>query len=116
MFTVGVIGPAAPVAYAASVFVLMITPGPDMLKPEMAIFALAFLPRFVAPSRGRVIARFAPFGAHFLAFEIVVDGTAGLAAGGLGSWPAAHRGTLREFDVATGSTCLGPAAKIAATR
>jgi threonine/homoserine/homoserine lactone efflux protein len=31
VFTVGVISPGVPAAYAATAFVLMITPGPDML-------------------------------------------------------------------------------------
>ena len=63
----------------------------NLLNPKMALFTIAFLPQFVDPARGHVAGQFALLGAIFLAFEIVVDGTVGLAAGRLGTWLSAPR-------------------------
>lgn len=88
----------------------------NLLNPKMALFTISFLPQFIDPSRGGVIAQFALLGAIFLAFELLVDGAVGLLAGRLRTVLTGRRTAMRRLNVTTGSIYLGLAAKIAATR
>jgi threonine/homoserine/homoserine lactone efflux protein len=88
----------------------------NVLNPKMALFTLALLPQFVDPSRGRVPAQLLLLGACFLALEIVVDGTVGLAAGRLRRVLVRRPGAARGVEVASGSVYLGLGAKLAVTR
>src|SRR6266545_1950885 len=88
----------------------------NVLNPKMALFTLALLPQFVDPSRGRVPAQLLLLGACFLALEIVVDGTVGLAAGRLRRVLVRRPRAARGVEVASGSVYLGLGAKLAVTR
>lgn len=88
----------------------------NVLNPKMALFTLALLPQFVDPSRGQVPAQFLVLGACFLALEIVVDGTVGLAAGRVRRILAARPRAARGVEVVSGSVFLGLGAKLAVTR
>jgi threonine/homoserine/homoserine lactone efflux protein len=88
----------------------------NVLNPKMALFTVALLPQFVDPSRGQVPAQFLVLGAWFLALEIVVDGTVGLAAGRVRRFLAARPHAARGVEVASGSVFLGLGARLAVTR
>jgi threonine/homoserine/homoserine lactone efflux protein len=88
----------------------------NVLNPKMALFTVALLPQFVDPSRGQVPAQFLMLGACFVALEIVVDGTVGLAAGRVGRVLARRPRAARGLDLASGSVFVGLAAKLALTR
>ena len=61
-------------------------------------------------------AQFLVLGACFVALEIMVDGTVGLAAGRLRCALARRRRAARGLDLASGSVFVGLAAKLALTR
>jgi threonine/homoserine/homoserine lactone efflux protein len=88
----------------------------NVLNPKMALFTVALLPQFVDPSRGQVPAQFLVLGALFLALEIVVDGTVGLAAGRVRRFLAGRRRVARGVQVASGSVFLGLGARLAVSR
>jgi threonine/homoserine/homoserine lactone efflux protein len=88
----------------------------NVLNPKMALFTLALLPQFVEESRGQVPAQFLVLGACFLALEIAVDGTVGLAAGRVRRFLAGRRRAARGVAVASGSVFLGLGARLAVTR
>lgn len=88
----------------------------NVLNPKMALFTVALLPQFVDPSRGQVPAQFLVLGACFVAIEIMVDGTVGLAAGRLRRVLARRPRAARGLDLASGSVFVGLAAKLAFTR
>jgi threonine/homoserine/homoserine lactone efflux protein len=88
----------------------------NLLNPKMALFTIAFLPQFVNPAHGHVIAQFAVLGAIFLALEIIVDGTVGIVAGRIGSRLLRRRSAVRKLNVATGSIYIGLATKLAISR
>jgi threonine/homoserine/homoserine lactone efflux protein len=88
----------------------------NVLNPKMALFTVALLPQFVDPSRGRVPAQLLVLGACFLALEIAVDGTVGLAAGRVRRVLVRRPRAARGMEVASGSVFLGLGVKLAATR
>ena len=88
----------------------------NVLNPKMALFTLALLPQFVDPSRGRVPAQLLVLGACFVALEIVVDGTVGLAAGRVRGVLVRRPRAARGVEVASGSVFLGLGAKLAVSR
>jgi threonine/homoserine/homoserine lactone efflux protein len=88
----------------------------NVLNPKMALFTLALLPQFVDPSRGQVPAQLLVLGACFVALEIVVDGTVGLAAGRVRRVLVRRPRAARGVEVASGSFLLGLGAKLALTR
>jgi threonine/homoserine/homoserine lactone efflux protein len=88
----------------------------NVLNPKMALFTVALLPQFVDPSRGQVPTQFLVLGACFVAIEIMVDGTVGLAAGRLRRVLARRPRAARGLDLASGSVFVGLAAKLALTR
>jgi threonine/homoserine/homoserine lactone efflux protein len=88
----------------------------NVLNPKMALFTVALLPQFVDPSRGQLPAQFLVLGACFLALEIVVDGSVGLAAGRVRRFLAGRRRAARGVQVASGSVFLTLGARLAITR
>ena len=60
----------------------------DLLNPKVALFFLAFLPQFVHPDRGPVIAQFLILGLLFLALGLAWDVLLAVLAGRAGRWVA----------------------------
>tara|TARA_B100001079_G_scaffold240699_1_gene225729 strand:+ start:131 stop:757 length:627 start_codon:yes stop_codon:yes gene_type:complete len=55
-------------------------------NPKLTIFFLAFLPQFVVPENGPIIAQFYQLGALMVCVVLVVFGAVAIAAGSLGAW------------------------------
>lgn len=55
-------------------------------NPKITIFFLAFLPQFVAPENGPIIAQFYQLGALMVCVTLVVFSSVSIAAGSLGAW------------------------------
>lgn len=55
-------------------------------NPKLTIFFLAFLPQFVVPENGPIIAQFYQLGALMICVTLVVFGAVAIAAGSLGAW------------------------------
>lgn len=55
-------------------------------NPKITIFFLAFLPQFVVPENGQIIAQFYQLGALMVCVTLVVFGSVAIAAGSLGAW------------------------------
>ena len=55
-------------------------------NPKVTIFFLAFLPQFVVPENGPIIAQFYQLGALMVCVTLVVFGAVAIAAGSLGAW------------------------------
>ena len=55
-------------------------------NPKITVFFLAFLPQFVIPENGLIIAQFYQLGALMVCVTLVVFGAVAIAAGSLGAW------------------------------
>lgn len=55
-------------------------------NPKITIFFLAFLPQFVVPENGAIVAQFYQLGALMVCVTLVVFGAVVIAAGSLGVW------------------------------
>jgi threonine/homoserine/homoserine lactone efflux protein len=58
----------------------------QLLNPKIAVFFLAFLPQFVDPDAGHVVAQTLLLGTLFTVLALLSDGLCALLAGTLGSW------------------------------
>lgn len=58
----------------------------NIANPKVTIFILAFLPQFIAPDQGPVIAQFYILGALMFLATLLVFGAIALAAGSIGAW------------------------------
>ena len=56
------------------------------LNPKVALFFLAFLPQFVDPARGNVLAQTLLLGAMFILIGLCSDSLYAFVAGGAGDW------------------------------
>lgn len=56
----------------------------NLTNPKVILFVLAFLPQFIDPARGSVLAQFLILGAVIAAGGFIVNAAVGIFAGGLG--------------------------------
>jgi threonine/homoserine/homoserine lactone efflux protein len=56
----------------------------SLTNPKVILFVLAFVPQFVVPDAGPVLAQFLIFGAVLSAGGFVINATVGIFASGLG--------------------------------
>jgi threonine/homoserine/homoserine lactone efflux protein len=88
----------------------------NLVNPKMVTFAVAFLPQFVDRGLGHVPAQFAVLGAIFIAFEVLIDGTVGIAAGRLGGWLSRRRRARQALDAGSGTIMIALAGRLALER
>lgn len=88
----------------------------NLANPKSVTFVVALLPQFVDRGLGHVPFQFAVLGAIFVAFEILVDGTVGLAAGRAGGWLARRRRARQALDAGSGTIMVALAGRLALER
>ncbi|MEL6620168.1 MAG: LysE family translocator [Pseudomonadota bacterium] len=82
----------------------------NLTNPKVILFVLAFVPQFVVPEAGPVLAQFLIFGALLALGGFIINGLVGVLAGGAGRRLA--RGS-RIIDWLSGSIFAGLAARLA---
>jgi threonine/homoserine/homoserine lactone efflux protein len=85
----------------------------EVLNPKTALFFLAFLPQFVHPARGFVIAQFALLGVIFVSMSVVYISLVALAAGHFSLWLKRHRRIGRWQGRVVGVIYLALGARLA---
>ena len=85
----------------------------SLTNPKVILFVLAFIPQFVEPSRGPVLAQFLIFGAVLCAGGLVINGLVGVFAGGLGSRLARSPRLARGLGLASGGIFAALAVRLA---
>lgn len=86
----------------------------NVTNPKVSIFFLAFLPQFVDPARGPVIAQIVQLGLLFIVATILVFGTVSILAGTFGRWLRRSASARRLLNWAAGAIFLGLAIRLAA--
>ena len=87
----------------------------NIANPKITIFFLAFLPQFVDPINGSIIAQFYQLGALMVVTTIVIFGTVALAAGTLSYWIKGLPRTQVWLNRVSGMVFLSLALKLALT-
>ena len=82
-------------------------------NPKVTIFFLAFLPQFVVPENGPIIAQFYQLGALMVCVVLVVFGAVAIAAGSLGAWIKGSPKTQIWFNRISGIVFVSLAVKLA---
>lgn len=82
-------------------------------NPKITIFFLAFLPQFVIPENGSIIAQFYQLGALMVLVTLVVFGAVAIAAGSLGSWIKGSPRTQVRLNRISGIVFVSLAFKLA---
>lgn len=85
----------------------------NLTNPKVILFVLAFIPQFVDPSRGPVLAQFLIFGAVACVGGLVINGLVGVFAGGLGSKMARSSRLARGLGLASGGIFAALAVRLA---
>jgi len=85
----------------------------SLINPKVILFVLAFIPQFVDPARGPVLAQFLIFGAVLSAGGLVINGLVGVFAGGLGSRLARSPKVARGLGLASGGVFAALAVRLA---
>ncbi len=88
----------------------------NLANPKSVTFVVALLPQFVDRGVGHVPLQFAVLGAIFVAFEVLVDGTVGLASGRIGGWLSRRRRARQALDAGSGTIMVALAARLALER
>lgn len=78
-----------------------------MLNPKTALFFLALLPQFVAPSRGPVLPQIVVLGALFVALGVCTDWAYALLGARLGAVVKRRPVLRRRGQVAEGAILVG---------
>jgi threonine/homoserine/homoserine lactone efflux protein len=79
----------------------------QLLNPKIAIFFLAFLPQFVAPSRGPIAMQILILGTLFTLLALLSDGAYVLLAGAVGGWLRSGRAARRRLGRLSGGVYIG---------
>ena len=82
-------------------------------NPKVTIFFLAFLPQFVVPENGPIIAQVYQLGALIVCVTLVVFGAVAIAAGSLGAWIKGSPKTQIWFNRISGIVFVSLAVKLA---
>jgi len=85
----------------------------EMLNPKTALFFLAFLPQFVRPGSGPILAQFAILGLVFVIMSAVYTSIIAIGAGAFGRWLRRHRSIGRWQGKAIGTIYVGIALRLA---
>jgi len=89
----------------------------NVTNPKVSIFFLAFLPQFVDPANGPVVAQIIQLGALFIIATVLVFGSVALLAGSFGRWLTRSETARRVLNIGAGCLFLGLAVRLAvATR
>ena len=86
----------------------------NVTNPKVSIFFLAFLPQFVDPARGPVVAQILQLGLLFIVATILVFGSVSILAGTFGQWLSRSAAARRLLNWAAGFIFLGLAIRLAA--
>jgi threonine/homoserine/homoserine lactone efflux protein len=79
----------------------------QLLNPKIALFFVAFLPQFAAPTRGAVPLQMLILGGIFTLLAILSDGAYALLAGTFGAWLRGSRRARRWLGRASGGVYIG---------
>lgn len=76
-------------------------------NPKVALFFLAFLPQFIDPHRGSVVAQSLILGAMFILIGLCTDSAYALVAGTLGAWLKQQRAFAAVQRYVAGAVFVG---------
>ncbi|WP_063694867.1 LysE family translocator [Bradyrhizobium stylosanthis] len=85
----------------------------EVFNPKTALFFLAFLPQFVRPERGSVVAQLAVLGLVFVIMSAIYTALIALAAGHVAGWLARHRSVGRWQGPIIGAIYVGLGVRMA---
>ncbi len=85
----------------------------EILNPETALFLLAFLPQFIHPESGSVIAQFSLLGIIFVGLSICVTSVLAIAAGSVRGWLGRNRSIGRWQGKVIGSIYMALGVRLA---
>ncbi|MCP3385573.1 LysE family translocator [Bradyrhizobium sp. CCGUVB4N] len=85
----------------------------EVLNPKTALFFLAFLPQFVHPEQGSVVAQLAALGLVFVIMSAIYTALIALAAGQVAGLLARHRSIGRWQGRVVGAIYVGLGVRIA---
>jgi threonine/homoserine/homoserine lactone efflux protein len=85
----------------------------EILNPKTALFFLAFLPQFIHPEGGSVIAQFALLGSIFVLLSICVTSLLAIGAGSIRNWLRRNRKIGRWQGRAIGAIYMALGARLA---
>ena len=85
----------------------------NLTNPKVILFVLAFLPQFIDPSQGSILAQFLVFGAIIAAGGFIVNAAVGIFAGGLGRRMARSPNFARGIGYVCAAIFTGLALRLA---
>lgn len=88
----------------------------NLLNPKIIVFVLAFIPQFVDPARGSVLAQFLILGMLLNIGGTIINCLVGGFAGKLGQFLSRSARLARAFQIFTGCVFLALAARLAFDR